>query len=150
VKAQQDTLDKARQLSLDGVNTLSKIVDNFKGLAFGDLDATTQADLLNTAKQFGISPGLLESAMKTAKQQQIFDNAIKAKNAQNTPTQSDKNAQLIQNATQAFEHVKGSDGYISPQDWRTLQTTWLKQGGTLKEFTDNFSIYKNPDNSHYQ
>jgi len=54
----------------------------------------------------------------------------------------------MSNASQAFEEVKGTDGFISPSDWIILRNTWLQQGGILKDFVDNFSIYQNPTNTY--
>jgi hypothetical protein len=65
---------------------------------------------------------------------------------QTTKTNKDT---LIRQATEAFEAVKGRDGYVSPADWAKLRTVWLQQGGTLKDFIDNFSFYQNPHDNYY-
>lgn len=78
---EKNVLEQARNLRNDGIKALGDIVDSFKGLAFTDMDADTQSQLLDTAKQFGITPDLLASALANAKKQQIFENAVKADKA---------------------------------------------------------------------
>ena len=74
---EQDILKDARELRKDSLSALSDIVDQFEGLAFEDLDAETQSEVLDIAKSFNIPVNLLSAAMKNAKQQQIFDRSIK-------------------------------------------------------------------------
>lgn len=70
--------DEARNLRKDSLTALNDIVSSFEGLAFEDMDAATQADVLAKAKEFDIPPSLLIAALKNAKQQKVFDNMIKA------------------------------------------------------------------------
>ncbi|HEB13531.1 MAG TPA: hypothetical protein ENI13_00970 [candidate division CPR3 bacterium] len=80
----QDRLDneeaniigEARTLRKDALSALSNIVDTFEGLSFEDMDVETQSEVLDMARQFNITPNLLASALKNAKQQQILKNAI--------------------------------------------------------------------------
>ncbi|KKM64267.1 hypothetical protein LCGC14_1503080 [marine sediment metagenome] len=74
---EKNILKEARALRKESLSAMSDIVESFEGLAFEDLDAETQAELLDTAKNFGIPVNLLSAAMKNAKQQQIFDRSIK-------------------------------------------------------------------------
>jgi hypothetical protein len=76
-KQEEDVVNQARTLRKDSISALADIVDSFSGLSFADMDVQTQADVLETAKQFGISPSLISGALENAKRQQVFDNAIK-------------------------------------------------------------------------
>ena len=77
-------LEQARSLRNDSIDALSSITKSFTGLAWEDLDPQTQADLVNTAKQFGLPINMVMDSLKVAKQQQVFDNAIKLKSSQKT------------------------------------------------------------------
>lgn len=70
-------VEQAQTLRKDAVTALSDIVDSFEGLAFTDMDAETQTQLLETAKDFGIPSGLLTSALANAKKQKVFENSLK-------------------------------------------------------------------------
>ena len=87
---EQKVVEEARNLRKDSLTALSSITDSFKGLAWEDLDAQTQADLVDTAKQFNIPVNLISNALKIAKQQQVFDNAIKRQNAKSAETDNNK------------------------------------------------------------
>lgn len=71
-------LTEARALRKEGITALGDIVEQLEGLAFEDLDVQTQSEVLEMAKQNGISPNLLSAALKNAKQQQIYDRAVAA------------------------------------------------------------------------
>lgn len=78
-KQEQQLLENARNLSKDSLSALSNIVNSFKGLAWTDLDPQTQSDVSNLLKNYpDLTPQIVADAMKIGKQQQIFDNAIKA------------------------------------------------------------------------
>lgn len=62
---------------------------------------------------------------------------------------ADTKSGLIAQATQAFEAMVGDkDHYVSPDTWSQLRATWLQQGGILKDFVDNFEVYKNPEDTY--
>lgn len=78
-------LEQARNLRQDSLNALDKVSTQFKGLAWTDLDPQTQADTLNLLKSYpDITPKILADVLAIQKKQQVFDNAIKAKNAEKT------------------------------------------------------------------
>lgn len=80
IKQREDkVLEQARNLRKDSLTALKDIVTQFEGLAFNDLDADSQSEVLDIAKQFNIAPSLLASAMQNAKEQKIFDNAVKGR-----------------------------------------------------------------------
>ena len=76
-KQEDKVVEQARNLRKDSLSALSDIVDSFRGLAYEDLDAETQSDILDITKKFQIPPNLLSGALKIAKQQQVFENALK-------------------------------------------------------------------------
>lgn len=78
-KQEKNILDQARDLRKDSLAALSDILDSFERLAWEDLDAETQAEVIDMAKQFNIPLNVLASAMKNAKQQQIYERSIEVK-----------------------------------------------------------------------
>lgn len=76
-------VEQARALRKDSVTALSDIVESFEGLAFTDMDAETQTQLLETAKNFNIPSGLLTSALANAKKQKVFENSLKVQKGTN-------------------------------------------------------------------
>lgn len=69
------------------------------------------------------------------------------------PTKTTLNASTKNNeamVTQAFNSVKGSDNYVSPNDWKKIKDVWIKDGyGTAKQFDTLFSNWRNPANPNY-
>ena len=111
----KDILDEARTLRKDSLSAMSDILESFEGLAFEDLDAESQAEVLDIAKQFDIKPNLLASAMKNSKQQKIFDKSIelaKLAGKEKEPTQVQFTtagyAQRIEQAQNIFSNIEGS------------------------------------------
>ena len=78
-KQEQQLVENARNLNKDSLSALSNIVDSLKGLAWTDLDPQTQSDISNLLKNYpDLTPQIVADALKIGKQQQIFENAIKA------------------------------------------------------------------------
>ncbi len=75
-KEEENIVDRAQKLSANTLNVLSDIVSQFEGLAWEDMDATTQSAILNLATPFpDLTPELISDALKNAKQQQILSKA---------------------------------------------------------------------------
>mgnify|MGYP001569517076 CR=1 FL=1 len=70
---EKDVLTEARDLRKDSLSAMSTILKSFEGLAWEDLDVESQAELIETTKQFNIPVNLLAKAMKNVKQQKVFD-----------------------------------------------------------------------------
>lgn len=79
---QEKITEEARTLRKESLSALSTIIDQFSGLAFEDMDAQTQTEVLEMAKQFNIPPALLSSALKNEKQQKIYSRATTKKEVQ--------------------------------------------------------------------
>jgi hypothetical protein len=43
----------------------------------------------------------------------------------------------------------GKDGFVSPQDWKTLEDMYIQSGGDQVSFTKEYGKYKNPNNQNY-
>lgn len=57
--------------------------------------------------------------------------------------------QMHTDARNAFDSVKGGDGYVDPKDYKTFKSYWVGQGGDAQEFDKQFApLYVNP--SHPQ
>ena len=44
-----------------------------------------------------------------------------------------------------LDSVKGDDGFISPEDWKTAKAAWGKEGLGAEDFIEEFSQFINPD-----
>ncbi len=76
-KEEENIVDRAQKLSANTLGILSDIVSQFEGLAWEDMDADTQAQVLNIIKPFpDLDASLLSDALRNAKQQQILDKAL--------------------------------------------------------------------------
>lgn len=112
-KQEQEVLDRARQLSRDSVSTLSNIVEQFSGLAWTDLDAQTQEDVLNLIKPFpDLTLGIVSAALQNAKQQQVYERAKKATEKPATAAQETVAAYAAR-IEQANPLIKSYEGDIS-------------------------------------
>ncbi len=69
---EKQILDSAKNMNKDQLSSLKSILDSFEGLEWADLDATTQSQLSELAKNNNIPIELLSSALKNAKQQAII------------------------------------------------------------------------------
>lgn len=146
---EQKVADDARQLQKDSLTALSTLVSTFEGLAWTDMDSQTQADLIEKAKQFNIPITLLESALDVAKQQKVFDNAIKSKaNEPNKPTDKETLQADTANMSQNLASRTGTDGFVSPQDYLTAKKAWVAAGYASKDFDTTFSVYRNPNDTY--
>lgn len=72
---EEKVFERARTLRGDALSALSNIVDTFEGFAFEDLDADSQGQILDLARNFNIPASVLTSAMKASKHRFIFENA---------------------------------------------------------------------------
>ena len=61
-EAEQDIIDQARTMRKDSLSTMESIVDSLEGLAWEDLDAETQSDVITMAQGAGVPLSLLQSA----------------------------------------------------------------------------------------
>ncbi len=110
-------------------------------------DITTEKALEQTTPIYdtiSVDGDIYEIQKDPASKQIIGEPKLIKKSSGKVLTTSEKESQLRAQASDAFESVKGEDGYISPEDWRILRAKWLQQGGLLKDFNDNFSVYANP------
>jgi hypothetical protein len=53
-------------------------------------------------------------------------------------------AQDVTSMNSQLQTVKGTDGYLSPQDWKTALNAWVNAGHSATSFTTNFKQYINP------
>lgn len=62
------------------------------------------------------------------------------------PTSSEviKNAAKDMYSQITTSGIRGTDGYISPQDYKTAQQAWVSKGLSPKDFNTYFSIFANP------
>lgn len=63
-------------------------------------------------------------------------------------TESEKNTQKQAYVIEAFNAVKGQDGYVDPKDWDAALDRWLIDGGTTSSFVSNFKKFANPNNNY--
>lgn len=64
----------------------------------------------------------------------------------NVTLQNDKiTKDLVNKFAPTIEKVVGQDGKISPDDWNSLRTGWVKDGGSAPVFDASFGQFINPD-----
>ena len=140
-------LEQARNLRQDSLAALADIVDEKKGwggLAWTDLDPQSQADLTNLIKPYpDLTVSMISDALKVKKQQQVFDNAIKMKNAQKagtTPTdiKAENYDKAKQEAIKLFEadQARNADKKINPDLYEAIRN---KIPSTLKDDCDRWT-----------
>ena len=76
--------------------------------------------------------------------------AIKAANSTTSGsgeklTQTEKAQVAVKQMMAQLNNVRGSDGYISPSDYKTAKNAWVSEGLSAKDFDDNFSYLANPN-----
>lgn len=71
-------VEQTRNLRKDSLDTLKNILDSFEGLAWGDMDAQTQTDIIKMISPYkDLTTTMVSDALKISKQQKVFDNALK-------------------------------------------------------------------------
>lgn len=78
-KDEDRIVEQARDQRKEALDFMNAVIDEdaLGGLAWEDLDAQTQSDLIKKAEEVGLDLSLLQEAMKNNKSQQIFDRSIK-------------------------------------------------------------------------
>lgn len=74
---EQQVVENARQLSNDSLNAFGKILDNFSGVGYSDLDSNQQQQLQQMANQYGIPINLLSEGLNNEKSKITLANALK-------------------------------------------------------------------------
>ncbi len=145
----QDQLSKSEKIRADAITAYLNDQKTKIAIATAN-EKDKNATILNLMQKYpdagwtGIPATVAEASAK------IQNSAIYKKEIKSQQTLADQNLIMRSQASQAFESVKGQDGYISPSDWSKLLTTWLGQGGLLKDFEDNFNVYQNPKDTYQQ
>jgi hypothetical protein len=47
-----------------------------------------------------------------------------------------------------LDTIVGTDGYISPEDYKTAKKAWVGSGNSSESFDKTFSIYRNPSDTY--
>lgn len=118
---ERQVVEDARNLSKDSISALSNIVNEFgdKGLDWQDIGQNPQAqvDILNMIKPYpGLTVDIISSALKIAKQQKIFDNALKIK--EKSKTESNKILQIENKLIQSKNGGEFVDGNVYLEEKR--------------------------------
>jgi len=145
-------LEQVRNLHKDSISALSNIVNSFKGLALEDMDAETQGQLFEMARANGIPFNLLTGALKTAKQQQVFDNAIKTSQENRLKESDNKNISLATIKYYA-DQVKSGAIYLEnvPSESRNKVAEELSKTSSDIQITpDGIQYEKGADGLYYK
>ena len=131
----KEIIKNAKELKKDSLVSLSSILKSFEGLAWEDMDAETQAELIDTAKTQSISLNLLTAALKNAKQQRVFDNALKTKQEARLSKEKEKEKEV--KLTPENKRDLAGAGY-TPQDINDIERSVNDFGikATLKAIDD--------------
>lgn len=144
-------IEDARNLKKDSLSALSTILDKekgFGGLAWEDMDAETQAELIDMAKTQNIPLKLLTSALKNVKQQKVFDNALKTteearKVAQEARLGKEKEEESIVDIRQRKQNLADLLGQVAGHADREEALTELnKYQGSILEKVGNEGMDK--------
>lgn len=73
---------------------------------------------------------------------------VPAKTSSASTAATPKASVAAQSMAQQLNSVKGTDGYISPNDYETALQAWVNEGYTATSFKSYFSAYKNPDDTY--
>lgn len=63
--------------------------------------------------------------------------------------QASQQAQDVNGAKADLDKLVGKDGYVSPQTYAAVAKQWVAAGYSLKDFSNYFAQYKNPQNPYY-
>lgn len=133
----KNVLKDARELRKDSLSAMSDILskEGLGGLAWEDLDTQSQADLIETAKQFNIPLNLLTRAMANVKQQKVFDNALKTTQEARLGKEKEKDKEV--KLTPENKRDLAGAGY-TPQDISDIERSVNDFGikATLKAIDD--------------
>lgn len=138
---EQAVVDEARKLRKEALNAMNDIVSSLEGLAWEDLDAETQAEVLEMAQSFGIPINTLASALKVAKQQKVLDNSRKSAPSTQTERQREKESQatsIINERLREGQFEVRDDGTISRENYDRLRAIWAARIGDPKRFDEIF------------
>ena len=141
----KEVTDKSNELSLDGYKQLipgQAVPAGYKSSIITDSKGNTKTWIKKAEIKEVKAPTVIGSA--EAGYLQWDSSTGQFKPVAGTGGGLPSGEKLISMASEGFESAKGEDGYVSPEAWSNLRTTWLNQGGKLKDFDDNFSLYKNP------
>jgi hypothetical protein len=129
-------MNETDKLSDNARQALNTILTNFKGVAFTDLDTTTQLQIQNLATKNGIPIGVISAGMNNNAQQQKLDNIKKNQHEKpkNIQIKDTIDNQLIVN------NLIGSDKKVSWETYRDMLQTWINNNGTESEFYLNYPI----------
>ena len=68
-----------------------------------------------------------------------------ASSSANKPTEAQLSRTATSDMMSQLSSRVGSDGFISPQDYKTAKSAWVAEGLAPKDFDANFSYLANPD-----
>lgn len=64
-------------------------------------------------------------------------------------SQAQAQTQDVNAAKADMDKLVGKDGYVSPQTYAAVAKNWVAAGYSLKDFSNYFAQYKNPQNPYY-
>jgi hypothetical protein len=146
---------KAKQtedlLTLEGQN--AALDTDIRNKAFGSRE--TQVGSLN---QWNLQQAAQEAAAEAARIQRDFTASEAAKdranqnaqNAANRAAGASKPADKTQLVLGLLKEGMGGDGYVSPGTFNLARDVWVANGGTYKEFTDNYWRYTGGSSNEYK
>ena len=143
-------------------------LDRFNSLlSSGALDNASGEDIANLTRSTGISSQAIQSAVNANKKKNTNTQVITSTSDSGEVTAvvidqntgeiisqtslgnignaekgaSAKEASVTSKANQLFESNKNSYGHVNPSVWNKILSAYIADGGTKKEFVDNFSTY---------
>lgn len=134
---------------LPAVANLQTSFNNQKNTLIDKINAinqarATQAQSIVNADQTAANNAAYKNAQLALSAQKAANSAA---NAANKPLSL---TQLSSAISQGLSSVRGKDGYVSPQDYASAYSDWIKSGQSPATFDTRFGSYMNPKNGYYQ
>jgi hypothetical protein len=89
-----------------------------------------------------------DNVLDRKKKQADIDNIYSQIAERAKGSSADQKEQNRKDMAALLDKYKGADRRVSPETWNSLKSGWLQEGGSAKEFDDNFGQYVNK--SHVQ
>lgn len=139
-KQQAKAQQQADILTLEGQN--AALDTDVRNKAF-----STKGEQTSSLNQWNLSQAQIEA---TARENAANRAASAAEGSANRAASAPKAADKTQLVLGLLKEGMGGDGYVSPGTFNLARDVWVANGGTYKEFTDNYWRYTGGSSDQYK
>jgi hypothetical protein len=166
VRGEEKEEENRAQANWATMTTMISDVIKTGGGTYAGLPELTKLDLQKMETQMGLPSGFSEWALgninpdkkvqttiisddKTQVSYVYSDGTIDIVSTGLSPqegdlSQSEKTVEAVKDMSVQIESVKGSDGYVSPENWKKAKDVWRNEGFKPEDFIKNFYTFINP------